>query len=210
MLVVALCSLLLIVLASRLDTPILRWSLQAAAVAPFLLVLYFFRDPTRHTPDQPGVIFSPADGKVVQILQDRDETAYLKQPAVQVSIFLSPLDVHVNRVPTAGTVEYVSYHPGLSLMAWEQDASELNERADFGMVTAEGRRLLFRQITGFLARRIVYHLKEGDRVEAGQRFGVMKFGSRMDVVLPMGTDILVKPGDRVVAGTTPIARWHSD
>ena len=210
LLVVAVFSLLVVVLAGRLDTALLRWILQGFAIGLFLMVLYFFRDPDRVTSASADLIISPADGKVVQILQEIDEQAYLKQNAVQVSIFLSPLDVHVNRVPAAGRIEYVRYHPGLSLMAWEQDASELNERADFGLATPEGGKLLFRQITGFLARRIVYHLSEGDDVQTGDRFGVMKFGSRMDVVMPEGTEVLVKPGDRVTAGITPIARWRSE
>ena len=210
LLVVAVFSLLVVVLAGRLDTALLRWVLQGLAIGLLLMVLTFFRDPDRVTSASDDLIISPADGKVVQILQEIDEQAYLKQNAVQVSIFLSPLDVHVNRVPAAGRIEYVRYHPGLSLMAWEQDASELNERADFGLVTPEGGKLLFRQITGFLARRIVYHLSEGDDVQTGDRFGVMKFGSRMDVVMPEGTEVLVKPGDRVTAGITPIARWRSE
>lgn len=210
LLVVAVFSFLVVVLASRLDAAFLRWVFQGLAIGLFLMVLYFFRDPDRVTSATDDLIISPADGKVVQILHEIDEQAYLKQKAVQVSIFLSPLDVHVNRVPAAGRIEYVRYHPGLSLMAWEQDASELNERADFGLATSDGGKLLFRQITGFLARRIVYHLNEGDQVQAGDRFGVMKFGSRMDVVMPEGTQVLVKPGDRVVAGITPIARWRSE
>lgn len=163
------------------------------------IVIYFFRDPERIPPDGDHLIISPADGKVV-LIKEIEETVYLKGPATQVSIFLSPLDVHVNRNPISGKLEYLKYHPGKYLMAWDENASELNERADFGVLHSSGTKLFFKQITGFLARRIVYHIKEGDQLKTGERFGMMKFGSRMDVILPKNVEIHVKEGDRTWAG----------
>lgn len=184
------------------------WVLRIALLTLLLLVIYFFRDPDRHTQDRPGLIVAPADGRVV-VVKEVQEPHYLKGTATQVSIFLSPLDVHVNRVPATGKLEFVEYIPGLYKMAWEDHASELNERAHFGMLLPGGEKLLFKQITGFLARRIVYHIREGDDLKAGQRFGIMKFGSRMDLLLPPGTLIHVREGDRTVAGESVIGELKS-
>lgn len=172
------------------------------------LIIYFFRDPERPLPQDEDVVISPADGKVV-LIKEIDEPVYIKGKATQISIFLSPLDVHVNRNPVSGKLEYVKYHPGEYLMAWNEHSSELNERADFGVLHSSGTRLLFRQITGFLARRIVYHIKEGDDLKAGERFGIMKFGSRMDIVVPGNVDIQVKEGDRTSASETVLGRITS-
>jgi phosphatidylserine decarboxylase len=169
------------------------------------LIIYFFRDPERVTPQDNSLIISPADGTVV-LIQESDEPEYLKQKVTQVSIFLSPLDVHVNRNPLSGELEYVKYYPGKYLMAWEDHASELNERAHFGVRHSSGVKIMFKQITGFLARRIVYKIKEGDRLEAGERFGIMKFGSRMDLMLPSNIEIKVKKGDKTVAGESIIGK----
>lgn len=168
------------------------------------LILYFFRDPKRSSPDDDNLVLSPADGRVV-LIQKVEESEYMKGPATQISIFLSPLDVHVNRVPVSGDLEYVKYYPGKYLMAWEDHASEMNERAHFGVKHASGVKILFKQITGFMARRIVYHLTAGEQVKNGQRFGIMKFGSRMDVLLPENIKIRVKKGDRTVAGESILA-----
>lgn len=168
-----------------------------------LLTIYFFRDPDRQTPDDDSLIISPADGKVV-LIKDVEETEYMNQTATQISIFLSPLNVHVNRVPFSGDVEYVKYSPGKYLMAWEDHASEQNERAHFGVKHVSGTKLLFKQITGFMARRIVYNLKEGDHVTAGERFGIMKFGSRMDLLLPDNVEITIKKGEKTIAGESII------
>ena len=173
-----------------------------------LLILYFFRDPDRIPPTDPNLVISPADGKVV-LIQRIDENEYMKSPATQISIFLSPLNVHVNRNPISGQLEYLSYYPGKYLMAWEPDASEMNERAHFGVKHPSGTKLLYKQITGFLARRIVYHVKEGDQLKAGERFGIMKFGSRMDVLLPDHCDIKVKIGDNTKAGESILAVINS-
>jgi len=175
--------------------------IYAALIILCGLILYFFRDPDRETPDDPNLIVAPADGKVVLVKQV-EENSYLKKNVTQISIFLSPLDVHVNRVPVEGKLEYVEYFPGKFLMAWEDHASELNERAHFGVLHPSGMKIMFKQITGFMARRIVYNIQEGDHLNTGQRFGIMKFGSRMDVLLPEGVEILAKAGDRTIAGET--------
>ena len=163
------------------------------------IVIYFFRDPERTSPNGENLVISPADGKVV-LIKEIQQDVYLNAPATQISIFLSPLDVHVNRNPISGKLEYLKYHPGKYLMAWGENASQLNERADFGVLHASGTKLFFKQITGFLARRIVYHIKEGDALKAGERFGMMKFGSRMDIMVPKNVQIKVKVGDRTWAG----------
>ncbi len=172
------------------------------------LILYFFRDPDRVTPNDSNLLISPADGKVV-LIQKVEESEYMNAPATQISIFLSPLNVHVNRNPVSGLLEYLTYYPGKYLMAWEDDASELNERAHFGVKHSNGTKILYKQITGFLARRIEYHVKEGDQLKAGDRFGIMKFGSRMDVLVPDHCDIKVKKGDNTIAGESILAVIHS-
>lgn len=173
------------------------------------LILYFFRDPDRISPDGDNLVLSPADGRVV-LIQKTEEPEYVKEPVTQISIFLSPLDVHVNRNPVSGLLEYVQYYPGKYLMAWEDHASEENERAHFGVKQASGTKIMFKQITGFLARRIQYHISEGDDLRAGNRFGIMKFGSRMDILLPSNTKINVAVGDRTTAGESVIAEILPD
>lgn len=168
-----------------------------------LLTIYFFRDPERTSPEDTNLVISPADGKVV-LVKEIDEQIYLKDKATQISIFLSPLNVHVNRNPVSGKLEYLKYHPGEYLMAWNPDASELNERADFGVMHPSGTKIFFKQITGFLARRIVYNINEGDTLVAGERFGIMKFGSRMDVIVPPNVEVKVKTGDTTRAGESII------
>lgn len=168
-----------------------------------VLTIFFFRDPEREIPQDQNLIISPADGKVV-FVKEVEEEVYLNGKATQISIFLSPLNVHVNRNPVSGVLQYVKYHPGEYLMAWTEQASELNERADFGVLHPSNTKIFFRQITGFLARRIVYRIKEGDTLKAGERFGIMKFGSRMDVVVPSNVKVKVQPGDTTVAGESVI------
>ncbi len=169
------------------------------------LILNFFRDPDRNIPDEDNLVLAPADGKVV-LIEEVEEQSYIKGKALQISIFLSVVDVHVNRNPVSGKLEYLKYHPGVYLMAWDHKASELNERADFGVRHFLGTKIFYRQITGFLARRIVYHVTEGQQLVAGKRFGMMKFGSRMDILVPPETDLLIKQGDHTVAGETVLAR----
>ena len=178
------------------------WSLIPWVLA-FLIVaftLYFFRDPRRTPPsDAAYLVLAPADGKVV-VVEEVDEPLFLQGKAKKVSIFLSPLNVHVNRIPVDGTVDYENYVSGDYLVAWHPKASELNERSELGVTHPSGARILFKQIAGAVARRIVYHVKMGDRVQAGDRFGIVKFGSRMDILVPPGTTIHVGVGDRVRGG----------
>src|SRR5512136_742696 len=160
-----------------------------------LFVLFFFRDPDRSIPEGKGVVVSPADGKVI-VIKDIYEPDYLKQDVKQVSIFLSVFNVHVNRAPIGGTVETVKYNPGKFLVASVDKASLDNEQT--GMVISEGKnKVLVKQIAGLIARRIVCYAKEGDAVKTGERYGLIRFGSRVDLFLPKNTDLMVKLGDRI-------------
>ena len=171
-----------------------------------LFTCWFFRDPNRTITDvDEWTLLSPADGKVV-VLQEVDEPLFLKGRAKQISIFLSPLNVHVNRIPIAGTIEFDEYVPGDYLVAWHEKASKLNERSQLGVTHASGQKVLFKQIAGAVARRIVYHVTVGDKVGTGERFGIVKFGSRMDILLPLDAEILVNLDDKVAGGIHPIAR----
>ena len=208
--IVAVVALLLILLALQLST---YWRIPLIVLTVLIIgfTLYFFRDPLRTSPANEGgwLVLSPADGKVVVVADSVDEPLYIKGPAKQVSIFLSPLNVHVNRAPTDGVIEYVRYVPGEYLVAWHPKASEKNERSEIGVRHSSGRKILFKQIAGAVARRIVYHLQVGDSVTAGERFGIVKFGSRMDVLVPPDVEILVSEGDMVVAGITVLGHIPS-
>ena len=160
-----------------------------------LFVLFFFRDPERKVPEGQGVVVSPADGKVI-VVKDIYEPDYLKQEVKQISIFLSVFNVHVNRSPVGGAVEAVKYHPGKFLAAWDDKASLDNEQT--AMVISVGRnKVLVKQIAGLIARRIVCYAKPGDRVRTGERYGLIRFGSRVDIFLPKDAELKVKVGDRV-------------
>ena len=176
-------------------------------VAAAAFTLYFFRDPDRTPP--PGaeeLLLAPADGTVVEIVQNEEEPLYLKGQATRVSIFLSPLNVHVNRVPASGQVEYERYVPGDYLVAWHPKASSKNERSELGLRhDGSGTKVLFKQIAGAVARRIVYHLREGDRAKAGERFGLVRFGSRMDVLVPPSVEVQVEKGQHVRGGESVLA-----
>jgi phosphatidylserine decarboxylase len=184
------------------------WLGGAPAAVPCLVLalvlLLFFRDPERHAPADPSVIVSPADGRVLVAGQAQQGVAPPGQ-WLQVSIFLSPLDVHVNRVPASGRVTKVSYRPGRYLAAYRPEAAGSNECSEV-WIDHHGQPIVFRQIVGVLARRVVCRLQPGREVSTGERFGVMKFGSRMDVFLPPTAVVCVAVGDRVVGGETVIAR----
>ncbi|MBS1242927.1 MAG: phosphatidylserine decarboxylase [Nitrospirae bacterium] len=165
------------------------------AFALFLFVLFFFRDPERTISEGKGIVVSPADGKVI-VIKDIYEPDYLKQDVKQISIFLSVFNVHVNRTPIGGTVETVKYNPGKFLVASVDKASLDNEQT--GMVISDGKnKVLVKQIAGLIARRIVCYAKTGDTVKAGERYGLIRFGSRVDLFLPKNTDLMVKVGDRI-------------
>lgn len=161
---------------------------------------WFYRDPDRRLPEGPGILVSPADGKVVEV--GPFEHPFMG-PCTRVGIFMSPLDVHVNRTPCEGTVAFLEYVPGKKLMAFEPKASELNERFYTGLDTAMGRVLVV-QIAGFLARRIVTSVKRGDVLALGERYGMIKFGSRVDLYFPEKVRPVVEKGQRVRAGETLI------
>jgi phosphatidylserine decarboxylase len=169
-----------------------------------VLVLQFFRNPTRKVPElNDNVVYCPADGKVV-VIEETQETEYLKDKRIQVSIFMSPLNVHVNRNPISGTVKYSKYHPGKYLVAWHPKSSTENERTT--VVIDNGKhQILFRQIAGALARRIVNYLKVGDKVTQGEDMGFIKLGSRVDVYLPLDAEIKVKIDDMVKGNLTVLA-----
>ncbi|MEM6648250.1 MAG: phosphatidylserine decarboxylase family protein [Bacteroidota bacterium] len=194
----------LLLLASTFAPPWLGIILNVIGVLAVAFTLYFFRDPKR-TPPAPAdtLLLAPADGKVVEIVEEH-EPLYLGGPSRRISIFLSPLNVHVNRAPADGVVEFDQYVPGEYLVAWHPKASEKNERSQLGIRHASGTPILFKQIAGAVARRIVYHITNGDAVKAGDRFGLVKFGSRMDVAVPPEVEFTVKIGDMVTAGETVI------
>ncbi len=167
-----------------------------------LLTLNFFRDPDRQTPTKKNIVVSPADGKVL-FVKEVEENKFINGKAKQVSIFMSPLDVHVNRIPIDGKIDYLKYFPGKFTAAFEDKASEVNERCEFGIESKFGK-VFFTQVAGFVARRIIYEIKTGDSVEIGKRFGMIKYGSRVDVVVPLSAGWInkVKKNDRVSAGET--------
>ncbi len=164
------------------------------------LSLNFFRDPERVTPAQGNLLISPADGTVL-FVKNVAGNEFINGPAKQVSIFMSPLDVHVNRIPIDGIIEYLRYHEGKFIAAFEDKSSEDNERAEYG-ITGKYGKVFFRQVAGFIARRIVYELKIGDEVNRGERFGMIKFGSRVDVIVPDIWIEKVKKDEKVFAGET--------
>jgi phosphatidylserine decarboxylase len=172
-----------------------------------LFMLYFFRDPERRVPEGENIFVSPADGKVI-LIRNLYEEKFLKSDAVEVSIFMSPLDVHVNRAPSDGIVESVVHTPGKFLSAFKPEASLQNENIAMVLKAKHGR-ILVRQVAGFLARRAVCRVKPGDSLRKGERYGIIKFSSRLDSYLPGDAQIRVKLGDRVKAGETVIGEIAS-
>ena len=183
---------------------ILHTLLLIVSLFLFVIVVQFFRKPTRTTPVNPKHIIAPADGKVV-VIEEVVETEYFKEPRRQVSIFMSPLNVHISFNPIAGIVTYVKYHAGKYLVAWHPKSSTENERTTIVVKHHNGTEVLFRQIAGALARRICWYVKEGQAVEQGSEFGFIKFGSRIDIFLPLNAKILVNLDDKPVGGETVIA-----
>jgi phosphatidylserine decarboxylase len=188
--------------ALRGGTPL--WILATAVTAIALALTAFFRDPERDGPRGPELILSPADGRVVDI-GVTEEDSYLHGEALRVSIFLSLLDVHVNRYPVSGDVTHRSYEPGRFEPAWRSSASQSNERASTG-IQANSHAILVRQIAGLAAKRVVSYARLGDSVLQGERMGLIRFGSRVDVYLPRSATLSVSLGQRAKGGITVIAR----
>lgn len=188
--------------ALRWDSIVLMVLASCLAVLTVLIV-FFFRNPDRIIPDDPLALLAPADGKVVAI--EPMDHPHIEGPATRISIFLSVFDVHVNRVPCTGTLDYVKYNPGQFLAAFEPKASDLNEQTEIGLTTPQGHKVVFKQIAGLIARRIVCRVKEGDSVKAGERFGMIRFGSRSDLIVSVDCSLKVKVGDKVKGGTSVMA-----
>lgn len=170
----------------------------------FYLVVQFFRIPKREFTFGPNDVLCPADGKVV-VIEEVEETEYFHDKRIQVSIFMSPMNVHANYFPIGGIVKFVRYHKGLFLVAWHPKSSTDNERSTVVVEHASGQSVLFRQIAGAVARRICYYASEGQKAETGEEFGFIKFGSRVDVFLPLGTELNVKINDDVKGKLTKLA-----
>jgi phosphatidylserine decarboxylase len=178
------------------------WLLAFVLTVLALWVAYFFRDPERSGQRGDQVVIAPADGKVV-LIQEVDEPTFMGGRAKRISIFMNVFNVHVNRYPVSGTIRYVKYNPGKFLNAAVEKSSSENEQMSVG-IEAGGTRVLVRQIAGLIARRIVTYSKEGEQVEQGQRMGLIRFGSRVDVFLPLDAVVHAKIGDLTIAGTTLI------
>ncbi|WP_026897450.1 phosphatidylserine decarboxylase family protein [Daejeonella oryzae] len=205
----ALCILFIFILNAAIHffvpgTDWLHWTVYILSFLLFITILQFFRSPSIKTVASENEIVCPADGKVV-VIEETEETEYLKDRRIQISIFMSPINVHVNRYPISGVVKFFKYHPGKFLVAWHPKSSTENERTTVVVETRNGVSVLFRQIAGAMARRIVCYSKDGDNAQQGEQFGFIKFGSRVDVFLPIGSEINVNLGDTVKGGITILA-----
>jgi len=181
------------------------WLAYVLLLVIVALVLQFFRNPSRHTILQEDGVIAPADGKVV-IIEKVFEPEYFQGERLQISIFMSPFNVHVNRNPVSGEVTFFKYHPGDYLVAWHPKSSTLNERTSVVVRTPQGHEVLFRQIAGALARRIRWYIGKGNKVRQGEEFGFIKFGSRVDLYLPLNAVPRVQIGQHVRGGETCIAK----
>lgn len=197
-----------ILVASRYDSKTL-FGLSLVFGVLTLFSTFFFRDPARTVNIDAGGLVAPADGRILAI-ENITDNQFMGGEALKVSIFLSIFDVHVNRVPAAGKIEYVKYNPGKFFSAFKDKASHLNEQTEIGMTAATGHKIIFKQIAGLIARRIVCKLNEGDNVSAGDRFGMIRFGSRTELIVPEGTDIAVKVGQHVKGGKTVMGYLPSE
>jgi len=187
------------------DEAILRWGFLFFSVLLYVFLLFFFRLPARNLQPDPGLIYAPADGKVV-VIEETVENEYFKDTRLQISIFMSPFNMHSNRYPVSGRVKYVCYHPGNYMVAWHPKSSELNERSSIVVETESGEEILIRQIAGAVARRIVTYAKQDQKVTQGEELGFIKFGSRVDVFLPLGTEVEVPILQLVKANKSIIAK----
>jgi len=187
------------------DNSVAKWIFLLCSVLFYVFILFFFRLPVRHLEPDAGLIYAPADGKVV-VIEETDENEYFKDKRLQISIFMSPFNMHSNRYPVSGRVKYVNYHSGDYMVAWHPKSSELNERSTIVIETETGVEILVRQIAGAVARRIVTYAKVGQRVTQGGELGFIKLGSRVDIFLPLGTEIEVPILQQVKANKSIIAK----
>lgn len=183
---------------------LLQNGIITVSIVLYLLILQFFRSPEIKTIINDKHVIAPADGKVV-VIENTTEAEYFNDRRKQISIFMSPVNVHVNRSPVAGVVKFFKYHAGKYLVAWHPKSSTENERTTLVVETNDGLEVMLRQIAGAVARRIKCYVKEGDRLAQGGEFGFIKFGSRVDVFLPVDAEIKVKVNDKTTAGKTVIA-----
>lgn len=191
------------------ENTVLIWCGSVFIVLFWFFIVSFFREPKRVVIHDDELVFAPCDGTVV-VVENVFEQEYMKQEVIQISIFMSMTNIHMNWSPVSGVIEYFKYHPGRFLLAWLPKSSEDNEHTTTVVKLESGQRILFKQIAGFLARRIVSYFKTGDKIIQNNVFGFIKFGSRMDIMLPLGSDILVEIGDSVVGTQTPIARIRNN
>ena len=194
-------------LLSSHDNGTLVWVLVVLMLLFWFFIVAFFREPRRVRIHDADLVFAPCDGRVV-VTENVRETEYLGREMLQISIFMSITNIHMNWVPVGGEVEYFKYHPGRFLVAWHPKSSTENERTTTVVRMASGRKVLFRQIAGLIARRIISYMKVGEPVEQNSVCGFIKFGSRVDVLVPKDSELLVEIGDPVVGSQTPIARLH--
>ncbi len=201
-----LASIVITVAIGYFDLRVSFYPLVYPALSLALFVVWFFRDPERDIPTDPLAIVSPADGKVIKAERVREER-FLKDDAIKISIFMNVFNVHVNRMPSTGKVLGIFYNPGKFINASFDKASLENEQNALLIESAGGRKYVANQIAGLIARRIVCRVKEGDTLDTGTRFGIIRFGSRLDVFLPVDVKLNVKIGDKVSAGSSILARW---
>jgi phosphatidylserine decarboxylase len=187
------------------DLMFIKWIFGIGSLALYVFLLFFFRLPARHLEPDPGLIYAPADGKVV-VIEETEEMEYFREKRLQVSIFMSPFNMHSNRYPVSGHIKYVAYHPGQNMVAWHPKSSELNERSTIVIEAANGTEILVRQIAGAVARRIVTYARENQDVKQGDELGFIKFGSRVDIFLPAGTEIEIPILQQVKANKSIIAQ----
>jgi phosphatidylserine decarboxylase len=206
--IAAVCIVFIILALLFVEPKSTRYSLIFVSLIVLGFTTNFFRDPDRKSPQGEKLIIAPADGKVIVVKQLRDDE-YFNSDVWQVSIFMSPLNVHVNRNPISGVVKHVRYVKGEYFAAFEDKASEKNEQMIVGLEGTHGK-VMLKQIAGFVARRIVCPLKTGDTVKSGERFGMIKFGSRVDVFLPLSVNIRIKVGDVTRAGETILGEFSQD
>jgi len=207
-LAIGLVILLILNIASMIiwsDNSLAKWIFLLCTALVYVFILFFFRLPLRHLEPDPGLIYAPADGKVV-VIEETDENEYFRDKRLQISIFMSPFNMHSNRYPVSGRVKYVKYHSGDYMVAWHPKSSELNERSTIVIETEKGVEILVRQIAGAVARRIVTYSKVGQKVTQGGELGFIKLGSRVDIFLPLGTEIEVPILQQVKANKSIIAK----